>query len=195
MNSGSAPHTTRSSTTMPTRSKPIVSWTSIACAIATLVPTPSVEVASSGRVYDVSAEASNSPAKPPMPPVISGRPAISTETSISSTARPAASIETPASAYASGTGALLGVVQHGQRLAQRGRSQRGLEQVLAEQARVGQGDRVLAGEAGLAQRGGLLVGGLDHPLERDVAEAVGPDAGADLLHVQAVGDELGPGGE
>ena len=35
---------------MPTRSKPIVSWMSIAWAIATLVPTPSVEVASSGWV-------------------------------------------------------------------------------------------------------------------------------------------------
>jgi hypothetical protein len=33
---------------MPTRSWPIVSCLSIACAIATFVPTPSVEVASSG---------------------------------------------------------------------------------------------------------------------------------------------------
>ena len=48
MNSGSAPQTTRSSTTMPTRSKPMVSCRSSAWAIATLVPTPSVEVASTG---------------------------------------------------------------------------------------------------------------------------------------------------
>src|SRR5665648_1232719 len=45
MNSGSAPTTTMSSTTMATRSNPIVWWMSIACAIATLVPTPSVDVA------------------------------------------------------------------------------------------------------------------------------------------------------
>ena len=70
----------------------------MACAIATLVPTPSVEVASSGRSYDVSADASKSPAKPPMPPIISGRRALSTQTFISSTALSAASIETPASA-------------------------------------------------------------------------------------------------
>ncbi len=63
---------------MPTRSKPIVSWMSICCAIATLVPTPSVEVASSGWVYFVSAVASKSPAKPPSPPIISGRRAFST---------------------------------------------------------------------------------------------------------------------
>ena len=83
---------------MPTRSNPIVSWTSIACAIATLVPTPSVDVASRGRLYEVSAEASKRPAKPPMPPIISGRRAFSTHAFIRSTARSAASIETPASA-------------------------------------------------------------------------------------------------
>ena len=52
---------------MPTRSMPIVWWTPIRWAIATLVPTPSVEVASSGRLYARRAEASNSPAKPPKP--------------------------------------------------------------------------------------------------------------------------------
>src|SRR3954466_1013071 len=170
MKSGSAPHTTRSSTTMPTRSKPIVSWTSIACATATLVPTPSVEVASSGRLYVVSADASKSPAKPPMPPIISGRRALSIQTFISSTALSADSIETPASAYASVIG-VLGVVEHGQCVAQRGRGQARLEQVLAEEALVGERDRVLPGEAGPAQRRGGLPGGLDHPLDRDVAQA------------------------
>ena len=48
MKSGLAPTTTMSSTTMPTRSSPIVSCLSIACAIATFVPTPSVLVASRG---------------------------------------------------------------------------------------------------------------------------------------------------
>jgi hypothetical protein len=52
MKSGFAPTTTMSSTTMPTRSWPIVSCLSIACAIATFVPTPSVLEASSGRVAE-----------------------------------------------------------------------------------------------------------------------------------------------
>ena len=64
MNNGSAPHTTMSSTTMPTRSNPIVSCRSRACAIATLVPTPSVLVASTGWVIRAIAEASNMPGEP-----------------------------------------------------------------------------------------------------------------------------------
>src|SRR6478609_2692326 len=187
MNSGSAPHTTRSSTTMPTRSWPIVSWTSIACAIATLVPTPSVEVASSGRVYLVSAEASNSPAKPPRPPIISGRRALSIQPFMSSIAVSAASMLTPASAYAlpawdSSDTTLLGVVEDGERLAVR-RLDRRLQEVLAEEVLVGQRDRVLAGEAGAAELVLRLAGRLDHALERDVAEAVGADAGGDLVDV------------
>ena len=82
----------------------------MAWAIATLVPTPSVEVASRGRVYDVSADASNSPAKPPMPPITSGRRAFSIQTFISSTARSADSIETPAAAYEVVAGLVCGPV-------------------------------------------------------------------------------------
>ncbi len=81
----------------------MVSCLSIAWAIATLVPTPSAEVASSGRSYFFSALASNRPAKPPMPPITSGRLAFSTQTFISSTALSPASMETPAAAYASVT--------------------------------------------------------------------------------------------
>ena len=66
--------------------------------MATLVPTPSVEVASSGRRYALSALASNSPAKPPMPPTTSGREALATQAFISSTARSPASMSTPAAA-------------------------------------------------------------------------------------------------
>src|SRR6478735_154714 len=192
MNSGSAPQTTRS--------WPMVSWTSIAWAIATLVPTPSVEVARSGRVYFVSAEASKSPAKPPSPPIISGRRALSIQPFISSIAVSAAWMLTPASAYALPAGdssdtTLLGVVENGQRVAVRRRLERRLEQVLAQQALVGQRDRVLAGEAGLAQPVVRLAGRLDHALERDVAEAVGADARGDLVDVEAVGDQLRAGGE
>src|SRR6478735_5260084 len=102
MKSGSAPHTTMSSTTMPTRSKPIVSWMSRACAMATLVPTPSVLVARTGRVILAMALASNMPAKPPRPPSTSGRVARRTEAFISSTALSPASTSTPAEAYVMG---------------------------------------------------------------------------------------------
>ena len=87
-----------SSTTMPTRSKPIVSWMSRACAIATFVPTPSVEEASSGRSYDFSTLASKSPAKPPTPPTTCGPCVRATAAFISSTARSPAAVSTPESA-------------------------------------------------------------------------------------------------
>ncbi len=99
MNSGFAPTTTMSSTTMPTRSRPIVSCLSIACAIATFVPTPSVLVASRGRVYARSAEASKSPAKPPTPPRTSGPCVRRTADFMSSTARSPAAVSTPAAVY------------------------------------------------------------------------------------------------
>src|SRR5918994_436656 len=103
MNSGSAPQTTRSSTTMPTRSNPMVSCTSIAWAIATLVPTPSVEVASTGCRICASRLASNSPAKPPRPVSTSERRVVSTQCRIASTARSPAAMSTPAAAYALGS--------------------------------------------------------------------------------------------
>ena len=80
----------------------MVSWRSSACAIATLVPTPSVDVASTGLVIPARAEASNIPAKPPSPPITSGRVARRTEAFISSTARSPASTSTPADAYVMG---------------------------------------------------------------------------------------------
>ena len=98
MNSGVAPHTTMSSTTIATRSCPIVSCTPMACAIAILVPTPSVEVASSGRRMARRAEASNNPAKPPTPPSTSGVWVAATADLISSTAWSPAAVSTPAAA-------------------------------------------------------------------------------------------------
>ena len=76
----------------------MVSCLSIACAIATLVPTPSVDVVSSGLRYCSSAEASHMPAKPPMPPMTSGVWVAFTASFISSTARSPASTSTPAEA-------------------------------------------------------------------------------------------------
>ena len=78
----------------------MVSWTSIAWAIATLVPAPSVDVARIGRRYRVSAEASNRPANPPSEPITSGRSVFATQPLIRSTALSAASMSTPAAAYA-----------------------------------------------------------------------------------------------
>ena len=83
---------------MATRSMPMVSWMSMRRATSILVPTPSVEVASSGRRNRVSAEASNSPANPPTPPTTSGRWARAIAARISSTARSPASTSTPAAA-------------------------------------------------------------------------------------------------
>ncbi len=103
MNSGRAPQATRSSTTMATRSMPTVECRSIACATATLVPTPSVDVASRGRRIPTSAEASMRPANPPAPSTTGQESAVvawvrRTAAFISATARSPASVSTPASA-------------------------------------------------------------------------------------------------
>ncbi len=76
----------------------MVSWMSRARATAILVPTPSVDVASSGRRKRVNAEMSNRPAKPPKSPTTSGRWAAATEARMSATARSPASTSTPAEA-------------------------------------------------------------------------------------------------
>ena len=76
----------------------MVSCRSMACATATLVPTPSVDVARTGRRIPASAEASNIPANPPSPPSTSGRVARRTDAFISSTALSPASTSTPADA-------------------------------------------------------------------------------------------------
>src|SRR5919107_4470406 len=85
---------------MPTRSKPMVSCTPIAWAIATFVPMPSVEVARTGCCIAAIRPASKSPAKPPIPPITSGRRVLPTHSFIRSTARSPASMSTPAAAYA-----------------------------------------------------------------------------------------------
>ena len=77
----------------------MVSYLPIARAISVFVPTPSVDVASNGLFIFFSALASNKPAKPPIPPITSGRDALAMEAFINSTARSPASISTPASLY------------------------------------------------------------------------------------------------
>ena len=77
----------------------MVSYLPIARAISVLVPTPSVDVASSGCFISFRADASKSPANPPIPPITSGRDARAIDAFISSTARSPASISTPESLY------------------------------------------------------------------------------------------------
>jgi len=73
---------------------PTVSCRSSWRASAILVPTPSVDDASSGlRYFWVSS--ANSPANPPSPPTTSGRLVASTALFISVTARSPASMSTP----------------------------------------------------------------------------------------------------
>ena len=97
MKSGSAPQTTKSSTTIATKSSPIVSYLPNQRAISVLVPTPSVEVASNGLDIFFNADASNKPAKPPSSLTTSLRRDLAMDAFINSTARSPASISTPAS--------------------------------------------------------------------------------------------------
>src|SRR4051812_30274076 len=136
----------------------MVSCLSSCWAIATLVPTPSALVASSGWSYCLRAETSNRPAKPPMPPITSGRRVFSTHVFNRSTARSPASRETPAAAYVdpvssvivpssghragSRPGQRIGGATTGQAGRQAVRTERCvellLEQVLAQEPRLGQ---------------------------------------------------------
>ena len=61
----------------------MVSYLPRARAISVFVPTPSVDVASSGLLNFLSALASNNPAKPPIPPITSGREAFAIDAFIS----------------------------------------------------------------------------------------------------------------
>src|ERR1035437_1403773 len=74
-------------------------------------------------------------------------------------------------------------------------TRQGLEELFAQQIRVGQHDRVLPAETGRTQLLSWLRRRLDHRVLAQVAEAVGADAGADLLNLEAGSYQLGPGGE
>src|SRR5580765_3372341 len=70
-----------------------------------------------------------------------------------------------------------------------------LEDALAQPVLGRQRHGVVAREAGRAEPVGALVGGLDHPGQRDVAEGVGTDRPAYLFDPDPGGDQLGPGRE
>src|SRR4051794_5881760 len=107
---------------MPTRSMPTVSCLSMACAIDSLVPTPSVLLASRGSLYLWMSDR-NSPATPPSPPTTSGRLARAMRPFISSTARSPASMSTPASAY---DDFLVSVISEPPRRSERSEQRRGV---------------------------------------------------------------------
>ena len=187
---------------MATRSMPIVSCRSIGWATATLVPTPSVEVASSGRRYRARALASNRPAKPPSPPTTSGRVARATDAFISSTARSPASMSTPACGVAAHRRSLTGGSARPRRPRRRpawpgprrrreprGRAPRAgaCPAAPARAAAPGSGRRSRRGRAGPPGTRGRR----DELLERDVRQRVGADGLADLVDREAVRDQLG----
>src|ERR1039457_5782134 len=212
MNNGSAPQVTRSSTTMPTRSMPTVPYRPSLLAITTLVPTPSVEVASSGRRNVVSLLASNSPAKPPTPPSTSGPVVRAIAPRSSSTARSPAAMSTPARRLLDSSRAtVMGLAAaHPRRRFPAGacpvpppprswawlRRTRGrnLQQVLTP-FRLGHRNRVLPVEAGPAELLRRQGGRLGQACQRDVPERVGSDRGPDLLDGQEARGEFGPAGE
>ena len=197
-----------------------MSCLSSAWAIATLVPTPSAEVASSGRSYGLERAGVEEPG----------------EAADAADHLGAAGLVDPHLHQLDGLVAGLdgdpgrfvrraGAVARGLLLGHRGscglrvRDARGrrprrrrparptgrrrrarsgieLQQVLAEVLRLGQLDRVDAVEAGPAQvRPSAPSVASTSSLERDVAERVGVDGAADLVGGQPVGDQLGAGGE
>src|SRR3954454_24526524 len=164
--------------------------------MTSFVPTPSVELASTGCGY-FARSSRNRPAKPPSPPIVSGRSVRATADFISSTARSPAAMSTPAAAYDDsltlGPPAALAAACRAAGGPSLGRSRAGegvfggvggrpfrlaadrpldrLDGALADAP--GQCDRVLTVEAGAAEPGLGLLGGRDQPFERDVAEGVG----------------------
>src|SRR5882724_7286326 len=112
------------------------------------------------------------PAKAPMPPSTSGRNVVFASGAIRRTASSPASISTPVSRYV-----------------------RGFIALDVEEAELGRGlgldaDLVGAGEAGVTEARGIAARGLQHAVERQVAERVGAEVAADLLDVVAGPDQL-----
>src|SRR3954454_24409955 len=89
-----------SSTHIATRSRPIVSKRSAACATSAFVPTPSVDDTSTGCLYR-SLSSANRPPKPPMSPMTSRRNVWRTRSLMRWTASSPFVIETPAASYVS----------------------------------------------------------------------------------------------
>src|SRR5262249_19655630 len=107
-----------------------------------------------------------------MPPSTSGRNVAFARGAMRRTASSPASMSTPPSRYVSGfIGSDVEEVQLRRRI--------GLD-----------ADLVGAGEAGVTEARGIAAGGLQHAVERQVAERVGAEIAADLVDLVARGDEL-----
>ena len=162
----------------------------------------------------------NRPPKPPMSPMTSGRNVDRTWALMRSTAASPASMSTPAPAYVSpasaGVGppsragsllaghvveaelagelAAIAALGHGGGDAARGASttrlagRADLEHALAEAH--GDVDRVVAGEAGVAEPALRGAGGGDQPVEGEVGDGVDLEVLADLLEIQVGGEQL-----
>src|SRR2546422_3913544 len=107
-----------------------------------------------------------------MPPSTSGRNVVRASGAIRRTASSPASMSTPASRYV-----------------------RGFIALDVEEVELGRGlgldaDLVGAGEAGVTEARGIAARGLQHAVERQIAERVGAQVAADLLDVVAGPDQL-----
>src|SRR6267378_4871837 len=107
-----------------------------------------------------------------MPPSTSGRKVALASGAMRRTASSPASMSTPASRYV-----------------------RGFIALDVEEVELGRGvgldaDLVSAGEARMTEIAGVAARGLEHALERQVAERVGPEITADLVDVMARADQL-----
>src|SRR3954470_6588954 len=173
---------------------PMVSNCPTACATSALVPTPSVDETRTGFLNRCWGKA-NSPPKPPMSPMTSGRYVERTSSLMASTASSPAVMSTPASLYDSPISDPSAVRGEQRRLVQRalelaGRHRVALEHFLAQ----GHGHRngVVPGEARVAEPGADRAGRLVQPVDTEVGEAVGPDVLLDLLDVELRREQLAP---
>src|SRR5438034_2485794 len=158
-------------TPIATRSIPTVSCRPARKATWSLVPTPSVDDTRTGsRNFDGTL---TKLAKPPMPPMTSGRFVARASGAIRRTASSPASMSTPDSRQVSGFTSAFEEPELGRRL------RLDAHAVVSREARVAELARVGAGR-------------LQHAVERQVAKGVGGEVAADFLGVVARADQLLP---
>src|SRR5258707_7289786 len=116
-------------------------------------------------------------AKAPMPPSTSGRRVEAASGPIRRTASSPAPMSTPASRYVSGSM----------------NSKLRFEQSELSDVPGVEADLVLPGEAGMAEVARVIAGGLEHPVQREVAEGVRGEVALDLRHLVTRSDQLLPG--
>src|SRR2546422_2399236 len=158
-------------TPIATRSIPTVSCRSARNATFSFVPTPSVDETSTGSRYF--GGTLTKLAKPPTPPITSGRFVARASGVIRRTASSPASTSTPASRYVSGFTSAVEQPELGRRL--------GLD-----------AHAVVPGEAGVTELARVGAGRFEHPVEREVAERVGAQVASDLLGNVTRADQLLP---